>query len=164
MKIDNLVISNYEWLYAKARKLCYDSHEAEDLVADTVLRILESWSRFDARREFRPWAQTIMYNLRFTQLSRRKCVEFLPLMDHDAPMFLTPEEETQASIVRGVIEELSVEFNSVRCVRIFVDGYTVSEIAEMMDALPATIRSRLFAGRKRIREALTLIGINVSKC
>lgn len=79
-------------------------------------------------------------------------------------MVLTPEEEVQASIVRGVIEELAEEFNSVRCVQLFVDGYTVSEIAEMMDAPPATIRSRLFAGRKRIREALTHIGINVSKC
>lgn len=164
MKIENLVISNYEWLCAKARKLCYDEYDAEDLVADTVLRILESGSRFDTQREFRPWAQTIMYNLRFTQLSRKKRIEFLPLLDYDAPMVLTPEEEMQASIVRGVIEELAKDFNSVRCVQLFVDGYTVSEIAEMMDALPATIRSRLFAGRKRIREALTLIGINVSKC
>lgn len=164
MNVEKLVISNYEWLYAKARKLCYDENEAEDLVADTVLRILESGSRFDTKREFRPWAQTIMYNLRFTQLSRKKRVEFLPLLDYDAPMVLTPEEEMQASIVRGVIEELAEDFNSVRCVQLYVDGYTVSDIAEMMDALPATIRSRLFAGRKRIRDALTLIGIKVSKC
>lgn len=164
MNVEKLVISNYEWLYAKARKLCYDENEAEDLVADTVLRILESGSRFDTKREFRPWAQTIMYNLRFTQLSRKKRIEFLPLLDYDAPMALTPEEEMQASIVRGVIEELAEDFNSVRCVQLYVDGYTVSDIAEMMDALPATIRSRLFAGRKRIRDALTLIGIKVSKC
>lgn len=92
MKIENLVISNYEWLCAKARRLCYDEYDAEDLVADTVLRILESGSRFDTQREFRPWAQTIMYNLRFTQLSRKKRIEFLPLLDYDAPMVLTPEE------------------------------------------------------------------------
>lgn len=163
MKIDKLVLANYDWLRAKACNLCFNEHDAEDLVADTILRILESSSLFDSQREFRPWAQTVMYNLRFTQLSRKKRVEFLPLLDHDAPMALTPEEEMQASIVRGAIEELAVEFNSVRCVQLFVDGYTVSEIAEMMDAPPATIRSRLFAGRKRIRRALTLIGIKVSK-
>ncbi len=164
MKIDNLVITNYEWLYAKARRLCFDANDAEDLVEDTILRILESGSRFDTQREFRPWAQTIMYNLRFTQLSRRKRVEFLPLLDYDAPMTLTPDEEMQSTIVRGVIEELAEEFNSVRCVQLYADGYSVSEIAEMMDALPATIRSRLFAGRKRLREALIRIGINVRKC
>jgi DNA-directed RNA polymerase specialized sigma24 family protein len=60
MNIDNLVIRNYNWLLAKARKLCYDDYEAEDLVADTVLRILESRSRFDSQREFRPWAQTVL--------------------------------------------------------------------------------------------------------
>lgn len=163
MKVDSLVIQNYDWLYAKARKLCYNEYDAEDLVADTVLRILGSRSRFDSQREFRPWAQTIMYNLRFTQLSRKKRIEFLPLLDYDAPLALTPEEEVQATIVRGVIEELAEDFNSVRCVQLFVDGYTVSEIAEMMDALPATIRSRLFAGRKRIREALTILDIKVSK-
>lgn len=163
MKVDSLVIQNYDWLYAKARKLCYNEYDAEDLVADTVLRILGSRSRFDSQREFRPWAQTIMYNLRFTQLSRKKRIEFLPLLDYDAPLALTPEEEVQATIVRGVIEELTEKFNSVRCVQLFVDGYTVSEIAEMMDALPATIRSRLFAGRKRIREALTILDIKVSK-
>lgn len=164
MKIDNLVISNYEWLCVKARNLCFNEDDAEDLVEDTILRILESGSLFDVRRGFRPWAQAVMYNLRFTQMSRKKRIEFLPLFDYDAPTVLTPEEEMQASIVRGVIEELAGDFNSVRCVQLFVDGYTVSEIAGMMDALPATIRSRLFAGRKRIREALTLIGVNVSKC
>lgn len=164
MKIENLVISNYKWLYAKARKLCFNEYDAEDLVADTILRILESGSRFDTQREFRPWAQTIMYNLRFTQLSRKKRVEFLPLLDYDAPMVLTPEEEMQASIVRSVIEKLAREYDSVRCVQLFVDGYTVSEIAQMMGALPATVRSRLFAGRKRIRETLTRIGLKVTKC
>lgn len=164
MKIENLVMSNYKWLYAKARKLCFNEYDAEDLVADTILRILESGSRFDTQREFRPWAQTIMYNLRFTQLSRKKRVEFLPLLDYDAPMVLTPEEEMQASIVRGVIEKLAREYDSVRCVQLFVNGYTVSEIAQMMGALPATVRSRLFAGRKRIRETLTRIGIKVTKC
>lgn len=164
MKIENLVISNYKWLHAKARKLCFNEYDAEDLVADTILRILESGSRFDTQREFRPWAQTIMYNLRFTQLSRKKRVEFLPLLDYDAPMVLTPEEEMQASIVRGVIEKLAREYDSVRCVQLFVNGYTVSEIARMMGALPATVRSRLFAGRKRIRETLTRIGIKVTKC
>lgn len=163
MKIEYLVLQNYDWLHSKARKLCYSGYDAEDLVADTVLRILESGSRFDSRREFRPWAQTIMYNLRFTQLNRKKCVEFLPLLDYDAPMALTPEEELQASIILGVIDKLAEEYNSVRCVQLFVEGYTVFEICEMMDALPATIRSRLFAGRKRIREALTLLDINISK-
>lgn len=161
--IDDLILSNYEWLFAKARKLCFDEEDAEDLVADTVLRLLESSSRFDSRREFRPWAQTVMHNLRFTQLSRKKRIEFMPLADYDIPMLLTPEEETQATIVRGMIEKLAEDFNSVRCVQLYVDGYTVSEISAMMGTLPATTRSRLFAGRKRIRESLTLIGINVNK-
>jgi len=164
MNVDRLIIENFEWLNAKACKLCYDKCEAQDLVADTVLRILESEFRFDTTRDFRPWAQTVMYNLRFTQLKRKKCVEFFPLLDYDAPLSFTPEDEMQASIVRDVIDALSAEFNSVRCVQLFVEGYTVSEISVMMDALPATIRSRLFAGRKRIREALSSIGINVSKC
>lgn len=163
MKVDSLVIQNYDWLYAKARKLCYNEYDAEDLVADTVLRILESGSRFDTQREFRPWAQTIMYNLRFTQLSRKKRVEFLPLLDYDAPMILTPEEEVQASIIRSVIDELADEFTSVKCVQLYVAGYSVFELADMIGALPATIRSRLFAGRKRIREALTILDIKVSK-
>lgn len=163
MNIDNLVIRNYNWLRAKARKLCYDDYEAEDLVADTVLRILESRSRFDSQREFRPWAQTVMYNLRFTQLSRKKRVEFIPLLDYDAPLFITPEDEVQLSIIRSVIDDLAEEFVSVRCVQLFVEGYSVFEIADMMNALPATIRTRLFSGRKRIREALTLLDIKVSK-
>lgn len=159
MKTACLVISNYEWLYTKARVLCYDKSEVDDLVADTVLRILESDFRFDTQRDFRPWAQTIMYNLRYSQQSRRKRVVFLPLVNFDAPMKLTPEDEMQATVVRGVIEELAGEFTSVRCVRLFVDGYTVDEIAVMTGALPATVRSRLFSGRKRIRAALRHIGI-----
>lgn len=163
MKIENLVVLNYQWLQSKARRLCYDGDDADDLVADTVLRLLESGSRFDSQREFRPWAQTVMYNLRFTQLARRKCVVFLPLLDYDAPASLTPEECMQGTLIRDVIDSLAARFDCVRCVRLFVEGYTVAEISEMTKTLPATVRTRLFAGRKRIRETLALLDINVSK-
>lgn len=157
MKIETLVVSNYDWLNAKAHCLCYNDSEAEDLVADTILRILESSDLYDSDKAFRPWAQTVMYHLRFTQLNRKKRVEFLPLMNYDAPSYLTPEEEMQAKIVRGIIADLAVDFSSVRCVQLYVDGYSVSEISKMTGTLPATVRSRLFTGRRRIRKALTLI-------
>lgn len=159
MKIETLIIANYDWLKAKARRLCYNEFDAEDLVEDTILRLLENSSRYNGQRDFRPWAQAIMYNTRITQCNRRKCVQFIPILDYDAATYLSPEDNLQASFVRDVIDRLAEEFTSVKCVQMYVYGYTVDEIAEKMDACAATIRSRLFAGRKRIREVLTLLDI-----
>lgn len=155
MNVADLVVANYDWLRVKARKLCYNEGDVEDLVADTILRILESCSHFDSQRDFRPWAQAVMYNWRFTQLSRKKRVQFLPIADYDAPTSITPDDEMQGAIVRGIIEQLAKQYDSVRCVQLYIDGYTVSEMADMMGVSAATIRSRMFAGRKRIRNTLT---------
>ena len=164
MEVSDLVVLNYAWMCAKARKMCFDTADAEDLISDTVLRILENSGRFDGVRDVRPWAQTVMYNLFRTRINRRKCVDFTPLIGDEYPMVVTPEDEMGAGIIREILERLADDFVSVRCVRMYADGYTVSEIAGMMDVLPGTIRCRLFAGRKRIRETLELAGINVTKC
>ena len=46
MEVSDLVVLNYAWMCAKARKMCFDTAYAEDLISDTVLRILENSGRF----------------------------------------------------------------------------------------------------------------------
>ena len=45
MEVSDLVVLNYAWMCAKARKMCFDTADAEDLISDTVLRILENSGR-----------------------------------------------------------------------------------------------------------------------
>lgn len=112
MNVADLVVANYDWLRVKARKLCYNDGDVEDLVADTILRILESCSHFDSQRDFRPWAQAIMYNWRFTQLNRKKRVQFLPIVDYDAPSYITPDDEMQGALFAALSSNLQVSMTA----------------------------------------------------
>lgn len=163
MSIRLLIVENYRWLENKARIMCFNREDAYELLADTILKILENECRFDPGKAFRPWAHTIMYNMRTSKIQRKHCVGFFPLGDMEGECDTSPEDEAQATIVRELINRLAREFVSVKFLQLFAYGYTVEELSDKYGISPSTVRTRLFNGRRRVRDALTLIGINVSK-
>lgn len=62
MNIEHLVVNNITWLRKKALLLCPNEFDAEDLASETIEKILRSRDRFDSRKDFRPWALTVMRN------------------------------------------------------------------------------------------------------
>lgn len=155
MSIETFILDNLAWLRRKARIFCRDEFEAEDLVSETIEKLLLSQARFDNTRNFRPWALTIMKNAYITIYNRRKCIPFVGLVDECEPVSeFFADSDIEVSQILSAIRECSRKSVSIECVVLYAKGYSYDEISRMLHIPIGTVMSRISNGRKMLRDAL----------
>lgn len=155
MEIEDLVVKYSEWIRRRAKRYYSNDFDADDLASETIFKCLNQARRFDAERSFFPWVSVIMENTFKTQYMRRKCVMF------------TGYEECISSVSRNFADHLASINNLLRiirgcyrksrcieCVILYAKGYSYDEISTIAGIPVGTVRSRVSAGRKMLREAL----------
>ena len=174
----NCIEENMGSLYALALRLTRNPADAEDLVADTVVK---AWGAIDTladRERFRPWIFRILHN-RFISDYRKKSVrpvettyDELSTGDDDKQQvanllieqpneFLNwwadPEHEFTNNLlgedIMKAIEDLPDMFR-VTVLLVNVEGLTYDETAEVLEVSPGTVRSRMNRGRTLLQKAL----------
>lgn len=155
MNIENLVVKHAGWIRKKARRYYSDEFDADDLASETIYKCLSQARRFDSERSFKPWALTIMENTYKTQYNRRRCVMFTGLEDYD-PYQGDESSDQRASINRilSIVRDCSRKSRCIECVLLYAKGYSYDEISEIVDIPVGTVKSRVAAGRKMLRDAL----------
>lgn len=155
MKIEHLVIDNITWLRKKAQQFCPNEFDAEDLASETIEKLLRSRDRFDSRKDFRPWALTVMRNTFITQYNRRKCVPFTGINDdYSYASPLNAEQDMAISHILSTVRECARKSIAIECVILYAKGYNYEEISKMLGIPKGTVMSRISNGRKMLREAL----------
>ncbi len=155
MNIEHLVVENITWLRKKAQLFCPNEFDAEDLASETIEKILRSRDRFDSRKDFRPWALTVMRNTFITQYNRRKCVPFTGMDDdYSYASPLTAEQDMAISHILATVRECARKSVAIECVILYAKGYNYDEISKMLGIPKGTVMSRISNGRKMLREAL----------
>lgn len=155
MYIEHLVVENISWLHRKALLFFPNEYDAEDLASETIEKILRSRDKFDSRKEFRPWALTVMRNTFITQYNRRKCVPFTG-MDNDYS-YASPycaDHELEISHILSAIRECARKSIAIECVILYAKGYNYDEISKMLGIPKGTVMSRISNGRRMLRDAL----------
>ena len=157
-------IEHVEGLYGYAMVLTRNRSEAEDLVQDTYVRGLNAVAGLPEGSNLKAWLFTILRNLWFNELRRRRSAPYLVEMDgddhnekelvsevRDAQSMLVGDEDRQS--VRDAINGLSVEFREVILLREF-EELSYAEIAAVLDCPAGTVMSRLGRARAKLRTAL----------
>ena len=127
---------------------------------DAFLRALEKIDYFEAGRPFWPWLSRILVNrgLDIDAARSIRRTEELPddvFDERDSPMLLLERREIRERFERALI---ALPPRSRLVVQLFeLDGYSVSEIAEMLESSPATIRWHLHVTRRQLRQALSFL-------
>ena len=155
MNIEELVVKHVGWIRAKAGYYHKDEAAADDLASETIYRILSNGFRFDASRSFKPWAQTIMENIYKMEYNRRKCMRYTSYGDVET--VTAPQRSDQLAVFRSmmsVIRKKLKESVCIECVLLYAKGYDYSEIASKVGIPIGTVRSRISAGRKMLRNSL----------
>jgi RNA polymerase sigma-70 factor (ECF subfamily) len=117
--------------------------DLEDVVQEALVAVAEAWPQHDPERSLVPWIATIV---RRVARSRLKAGGQAPPEDTLDPEALSPEE---AAVVGEryalLIELLRPMEEDVRIVFILkeIDGFTMSEVAEMLGVPPTTTYRRL---------------------
>lgn len=163
-------------LFATALRLTRQRSDAEDLVADTVVKALDSLDTLRDRACFRGWLFRILHNTFVSGCRARAarpedCFSALqPGADDDEafwlfdrlhqPFLLWWGNQEQAFVDQLLAEDLVQAIDalpeSYRMVVVLADveGFSYREIAQALDIELGTVRSRLSRGRSLLQKAL----------
>lgn len=144
-------------LYRVARWLTKDPAEAEDLVQDTVFQALRFFHTYQKGTRIKSWLVKIMYRLNMKRHQKRsrlpiaddvegtilESVAFVP----PVPQHITDEE------ILDVLGRLPRQFREV-IMLVNVEGFSYSEVAELLQVPIGTVMSRLHRGKKLLRAEL----------
>jgi RNA polymerase sigma-70 factor, ECF subfamily len=141
-----------------ATRLLGDDAEAEDVVQDSFLAVLERVDEFDTARPFSPWFYRIVANrcanVRRSR-SRRPTEALPPTLASIRP---GPDQEAERSALRARLQTALAELpDRQREILLLydVDGFSGPEIAGMLDISPGTVRWHLHQARAAMRVTLT---------
>jgi RNA polymerase sigma-70 factor (ECF subfamily) len=145
-------------LRRRARQLCGSEAEADDLVHDTIERVLRA-SRFpECQAEYRPWMMRMLTNLWIDRLRALKVRRAVPLAD-DLPAEagsqsgFQPWKSLSMSDVRGALAAVPEPYRTPY--RLFAfEGRSYQEVAADL-ALPTnTVGTRILRARRCLRQIL----------
>ena len=142
---------------ALAMRLLRHREDAEDLVQDAFLAALQHIDGFDLSRPFWPWLSRIVVNRGLDMVSSRTARGTDSLAEDVTDGRPTPAESAESGEIRDEFERTLGELPARRrlVVQLFeVDGFSVAEIAKLLDSSPATIRWHLHMARRQLRSAL----------
>ena len=141
------------WEFTETRE------DAEDLVQETFVRMIDALPRFDVGRPFAPWFFTILRNLGRNAARRRAGVRFEPLPDQvgvEGPLSRI-ERRLDLEAVLERLPELMTELSPMQesCFRLCdLEGFEPVEVSAMLGVAPATVRVHLHRARTALREGL----------
>ena len=167
-KIDRLM----DRLYGTALRLTRNPADAEDLVAETVMKAWAHFGQLADRQSFHKWLLRILANT-FISNQRRSWPEIAEVIDVEPedcsfslfekmhqPFLLwwnNPEQELINKMLRGEIEAaidaIPTTFRTV-LILVEVNGQSYAEAAEALGLPIGTVRSRLSRARCMLQRAL----------
>jgi len=153
-----VVVAHLDHLFRAARALCGSRDGAEDLVQETVVRVLSRPRFLRGANDERAY---LMQALRNTFLTGRRTAARRPrvvtALDHldvtDRRAATRPEDATIAAQVFPAIAQLPESFR-LAFVAVDIAGLSYREAARALGAPEATITTRLYRARQRVAREL----------
>lgn len=162
-------------LYGAALRLCKNSADAEDLVAETTAKAWGAFAELNDRQSFRAWIFRILANTYYSLCRHRRATPETPVDPSDEggedasfsiferlhqPFLLwwgNPEQEFLNHLLRRDLEQaIDALPEAFRVVVVLaeLEGFTYPEIAGMLEVPLGTVRSRLSRARASLQKAL----------
>jgi len=148
--------------YSLAFRMCGRRAMAEDIVQEAFLSLWRSGAGYDRTRgSVRSWVLSAVHNRAVDQLRRAGAKAGRDVHDDGIAERLPAREATDAEVerrdeagrVRGALGELPPDQRRVIELAYF-GGLTHSEIAEVLDLPPGTVKGRMRLGLTKMRQAL----------
>ena len=143
-----------------ALMLTANRDDAQDLLQDTTLKVLDNQDKFVDNVNFKGWVLTVMRNIFINNY--HKIVRVQTVVDSSADLynldvvndsgFDSPDKAEQikeiTKAINGLNDDLKVPFS------MFLSGYKYNEIAEKLNVPLGTVKSRIFFARQELQKRL----------
>jgi RNA polymerase sigma-70 factor (ECF subfamily) len=150
-----LVHRHRDRLWAVALRTLGDREEAADALQDALLHAYRSADRFRGDSAVTTWLHRIVINACFDRARRRQARPTVPLADVLAvrePATSEPDRDT-AREVWAALDRIPAE-QRIPLILLDMQGYSVAEIAEILNVAEGTVKSRCARGRARLAALL----------
>lgn len=147
-------------LLSFALRLTLDKDEAQDLVQDTTLKALDNHEKFVDDTNIGGWMMTIMRNIFINKY--RKQVRENTILDTTEDLYHlnisqasgleTPEGAYASGEISAILRSFPAEYRKPFSMQ--VAGYKYEEIARKLNMPLGTVKSHIFATRRKLRELL----------
>ncbi len=147
--------------FRTATVLLGDGPDVDDVVQDAFVKGFKSLKSLQEPAAFGGWFRRIVANLAKSKLRKRSFLRNLgldrgleePELERLAAPHLSPEQRTELAKVGANLNKMSVEERMAWVLR-RVEGWTLPEISQAMKISLATVKRRLSAADKRLKNYL----------
>ncbi len=147
-------IPTLDLVYNLARRMMRDPALVEDIVQETYVKAFEAWASGRKPRRVEPWIATICLNIGRGHRRRASTRYESPTDDLPDQQGLDDvEAEALSSLQREMVHRALWELPDEQRIAITlmdIDGFTASEVANIMGTPRGTVLSRAHRGRKRL--------------
>lgn len=169
-EFEELVLQHLDMLYAVALRLTRNPTDAQDLAQNTIVKALRFHDKFQEGTYIKAWLLTILRNTFINEYRRKvRRPTFVELSGTEPAEETAPDPEVggyepnEASSqdllellddeVKQAIESLPDDFRHA-VIMADLEDMSYKEIADAMNCPLGTVMSRLYRGRKLLREKL----------
>lgn len=148
-QLGTLIIGSEETMYRVAKSLLYNDADCADAIQEAIVK---AFSKLHTLREdsyARTWLIRILMNECYTVMRREKKV--ISLEDY--------QMEDQAAEKEDYSELYEAIFKLPEQVRLcvtlyYMEGYSVKEVAKLLDTTESAVKNRLLKARAALKESL----------
>ena len=143
-----------------ALSLTANRDDAQDLLQDTTLKVLDNKDKFIDNINFKGWVLTVMRNIFINNYY--KIVRSQTVIDQSVDLynlhvinesgFDTPDGAYDIQEITRAIDQLSNELKTP--FSMYISGYKYNEIADKLNVPLGTVKSRIFFARKELQKEL----------
>lgn len=147
---EHLVSKYLDCIYRIAVNGCKNHADAEDVVQNTFIKLLENDNGFDNEEHARKWLIRVAVNEchNFWRSPWKRYTTSMEELQQE-PIFSTPEK----SSLYYAVKELPLKYRQVVHLYYFED-YSTKEIAEIVEISETAVQTRLLRARQKLRKRL----------
>ena len=158
-EFEQIYAESYRAVYWTAISLLKNEAEAEDIVQDTFVTLLESYDTLQDKTKVVPWLKKICANKCLNRLTRTKTdtvgdevLENLETVPEDFLPDSIVESDAMRKVVMDIIENSLSDDVRRTIILFYFDEMSTKEIAEAMGIPQGTVLWRLNFARKKIKK------------
>ena len=144
-------------LYRFGYWLSHDSAIAEDLVQETFLRAWRAIDSLQDAKAAKSWLFTILRRENARRFEKKSAQAELTTLDDELVDILASVDDDFANIdtlaIREALRKLPANYAEPLVLQV-IGGYSCDEIAEIIEAKPGAVMTRVFRARQKLRKLL----------
>lgn len=154
---DSLVRAHEDRVFSVCLRVTGNRETALDATQETFLTLYRKADRFTGKSAFSTWLYRVAVNTCYDVIRKQRRRHADPLPDHVDPADNSAEADFSSVELRpDVTEALAAIPEEFRAAVVLSDleGFSIADVAAVLEIPPGTAKSRIFRGRRQLAEIL----------